>query len=478
MRRLAPPLAVLALAVLACNDAAQSLPPPMDEFFFPSGVALFPVAGGNSAMLVASSNYDLHYDKNNGATVLSVDPRPAEDGGSARPNGGALVMLGPGARVGSYTGPVALVDATNCPSNVGPVTPLALVASRLNRELYVLPVGADGSVAPCSGDACVLPLFEKIYDPFSVTVACRSDGQRRRAYVGYLRTPYVVFPSGLTVPSGVAWLTELDLDDLAGPHRDFPMGSGPVIAAAYDGLTDRLFAVGRAAGPSAPVFVVSLRNCAPSDTSCGPPPYVTIELAGVVRGADLSGIALSNPQPGLARRAYVTARIYDADLALQTGVRPAGDIGGVLLVLDLTENSNGIPSMRLINLVDVGTGPGQVTVLPVRPPDGATPRRDLVVLTNTAEGLLTVYDDDLGGVVRVFALDEYSGQPLAGRSPYALAVEPALLGTSTDPTARVYVGSFSQNMVSLVDVPVLTPGASTLYTGSGTTPYRIGTVGP
>jgi hypothetical protein len=447
----------------------------MDQFFYPAGVALTPVAGGNSAMLVASSNFDLHYDKNTGATVLSVDPRPVEEGGSARPGGGALVKFGAGAQVGSYTGPVTVADASNCPGLAGPV---ALVASRLDRDLFVLPIGAGGEMAPCDGTACLVPLFQQVYDPFAVTVACRSDGAARRAYVGYLRTPRVLFPGGYSISAGSAWLTEIDLDDPAGPHRDFFLGVGPVIAAAYDAGSDRLFAVGRASGPTAPVFIVNLRSCPPSDPDCLAPSYTTIELFGVVRGADLSGIALSNPQPGLGRRAYVTARIYDADLAASTGVRPAFDATGVLMVLDLEENASGNPSMRLLNLVDVGKGPGQVAVLPVRPPDGAAPRRDLVVLTNGNEGLLTVYDDDLGAVTRVFALDAYSGQPQAGRAPFALAVEPQLYGSGAGQFARVYVASFNQNMVSLVDVPVLTPGASTFYTGAGTVPYRIGTVGP
>ena len=62
-----------------------------------------------------------------------------------------------------------------------------------------------------------------------------------------------------------------------------------------------------------------------------------VEASDALRGAELVGIALSNPQPGRPRLAYIAARIYDETYAAATASRPPFDIGGALLVVELDE---------------------------------------------------------------------------------------------------------------------------------------------
>jgi hypothetical protein len=463
---------LLLAVVTACNENIAHVQPPMDRFFFPGGLALTPVAGGNQALLVASANFDLHYDRDVGATILSVDPSVYDEvngvGGSAGRPGGALVKLGPGAQVGSYTGPLALVDGSPCGLDPGLV---AYTASRYTGKLYRVPVGADGSVGPCQGTDCVLGLEQALSDPAALGVACRPDSLRSSLFVSYLRAPALG-----TYNTGTAWLSEFDLRDLGKPPRTFAMTDGPVGDMAYDALTDRLYAVGRFAGLFSPLFILDLPACSltnPLDQNACPNPRVrTVDLYGSLPGAELVGIALSNPQPGRLRSAYLSVRIYDVGYASAIGGRPGFDVGGAIMVVDLEEDLLGQPSARVRSVVPIGIGAGTVRVLPVRPGLG-----DLVVVPSTGDGTIQVYDDEVGAVVRVVSLDSTTGAPLAGHLPSATAVEDR--GTE----ALVYIASFQDWTVSALRVPLADPtSADLLRHPAGTplagTPLRIGSPKP
>ena len=479
MRRLAALLLVLA----ACGEPASVRTPPMDRFLAPSGLAVTSVparpGGGASALLVASANYDLAYDGPTGGTVISVNPDPAAQGGSAGQPGGALVKLpaAGGARKGSYTGALAVVDQASCPGYADPVhgsPATALVPSRYSGTLARLPVAADGGVVACDGPGCTVKFDEKLLDPFSVTVACRSDRTRRSAFVGFLQVAQL---GNSEVRTG--HVAELDLDAASpGVPSFFPIGLGPVSDMAYDALTDRLYVATRpvlSTSPSsrAPIYAVDLGGCRPGDEGCPLP--LESDLFAVLRGADLQGLALSNPQDGLGRRLYVAARVYDVSLFSLIGVRPTNDLAGALMVVDAAEDVSGRPALRGLRVVPVGTGPGQVRVLPARPPrpDG-TPRRDLVAVVTSQDGSLTLYDDETGQVVRVLSIDETSGAPETGRKPFSLAVEPAASGPADAPVGRVYVGAFQQSVVTLVDVPLLSPGTAQVVQKPTGGPARIG----
>jgi hypothetical protein len=463
-------LLLLVAASTACQENIAHDMPPMDRFTFPTGVALTAVAGGNQALVVVSANFDLRYDKQEGATVLSVDPgvydQATGTGGSAGRPDGALVKLGPGAQLGSYAGPVAVVDARTCPGWTA--APLAFSASRYTRLLYTFPIGDDGSVAPCQRAHCGLNLDPDILDPAAIGVACRSDAARRSLFVGYLHAPPVEGRS-----SGTAWLTEFDLDQLGG-SRTFALSPGPVGEMAYDGETDRLYAVGRFAGLVAPLFVLDLTKCRfdpdPTQNTCATPLARTVDLYSSVRGAELVSIALSNPQPGRPRLAYIAASIYDEAYALAIRGRPSFDLGGALLVVELDENLAGGTLARVRQVVPIGLGAGSVRVLPVRPGLG-----DLVVVPSSGDGSVYVFDDEIQRVSRIVTLDQSTGAPEAGHIPYSMAVEDR--GTE----ALVYIAAFTDGTVSVLRVPMADPASADMvrYPASAGTslagkPVRIG----
>ncbi len=452
-------LVLILLALSACDENLSHTQPPMDHFFFPVGIALTPVAGGNTAasgnqaLLVVSSNFDLRYDKQEGATLLSVDPGlydPATGLGSAgRPNGD-LLKLGPGAQLGSYAGPVAIADGVTCPGLTG--GPQAFVASRYTRKLYRFLV-QDGAVAPCSLDRpCQFDLDKDLLDPAPLGLACRSDGLRQSLWVSYLRSPRVG-----NVRPGTGWLSEFDLGDLGKQPRTIALAPGPVGDMAYDAQNDRLYAVGRFAGLTAPLYILDLPACvhhhkdAQGVPDCPTARVQTVDLYPSLRGAELVGIALSNPQPGRPRLAYISARVYDESYAAATQSRPPFDIGGALLVVELEEGVSGEPSGRIRQVVPIGLGAGMVRVLPVRSGLG-----DLVVVPSSGDGSLYVFDDQTHAVSRIVSLDEATGAPEAGRIPSSITVEDR--GTE----ALVYVAAFSDWSVSILRVPLANPDEADL----------------
>jgi hypothetical protein len=353
--------------------------------------------------------------------------------------------------MGSYAGPLAVADATTCPGLASGA--LGFSASRYTRKLYQFPIGADGSVAPCQGlepgRPCELDLDPDLTDPAAVAVACRSDGARRTLFVGYLRSPVLG-----AFAAGTAWLTEFNIDDLSAVPRTFALAPGPVRDMAYDALTDRLYAVGRFDGLFAPLFILDLSPCAyggPVDNSCAIPRLQTVDLYPSLAGAELVGIALSNPQPGFPRRAYIAVRVYDPSYAAAIGGRPSFDIGGALLVVDIQDDVIGQPAARVRAVVPIGLGAGSVRVLPVRP--GLA---DLVVVPSSGDGTIQLYDDEVGAVVRVVSIDQATGAPEAGRVPSATAVEDR--GTE----ALVYIASFRDWTVSVLRVPMADPTSADL----------------
>lgn len=440
-------LAPFLLAVAACAEPSATRTTPLDRFAGPSAVAL---TAGGQALVVASGNYDLSYDGVDGGTVISVDPVA-----SARYGGGALAPLGEGAHVGSFTGELVAVDADTCPtSDPANQLPEVLVATRFADQVWRLPLGAGGTLAPCTGAACVLPIDANLHDPFALTLACSAT--RRSAFVSYLRTASV---GGSAL---VGWIAQVDLDH-PGDTRVLRAGNDPTSGMAYDATTDRLYVMGRTS-LAANVFVMDLTPCPTGLAACATPVVTGADLSLTLEGLDLQSIALSNPQAGLGRRAYVSARLYDPALGKLLGVRPGADIGAALLVLDVEENRAGHPALTILDVIPVGMGASQVKVLPVRPG-----LRDVVVVSSAVEGVLTVYDDDTG-LTRTIPIDQRTGAPEAGRGPFGLAVALQPGGT----TARVYVAASQQGVVGIVDVPLATPGLAAAPRDAAGALLRIG----
>lgn len=464
-------LAPLLLAAVACGEPTSQAVTPTDRFAYPTAVALTEREGGGQALVVASGNFDLAFRGSDGGTVLSVDPSlalPDGTGGSAGRAGGALVKFGEGAHVGSFTGELVVADRQTCPiPGAASQAPEALVTTRYADQVWRLPMGADGSIAPCQG-GCLVPVPHGLFDPFGLALACRPDGLRRSAFVDFLR------PSTMGGVVEQGWLAEVDLDSPTSATRILPLGGSALGGMAYDAAADRLFVLGQQI-LSAHVHVLDLAPCPSSQQGCAAPAVSSVNLWGLLPGLDLQSIALSNPQAGLARRAYVSARVYDPNLAQLLGRRPGADLAAVLLVLDLQEGVNGRPSLALLSSVDLpaGLGPSQVRVLPVRAPVAGVPRRDAVVVSGAADGVMLVYDDD-DGALRYVPIDPTTGAPEVGRAPYGLAVERLAGATPDDDVARVYVAGSRAATVGILDVPLARPEqAKVLRTASGAI-VRIG----
>jgi hypothetical protein len=433
---------VVALAA-ACSEAQYSKPPPMDQFTWPIGLATYGLASGGTGLLVVSSNADLLYDTTSGGTVISLDP-------SVSP----LPWLG-AIRIPSFGGTIGVADEQTCPGiGAAAGSSLALVASRYDGTLVTAALGPDGSLTCPAG--CQVTLSSQYRNPYGIGIVCRGD--RRRAYVGDL---------GLAL-NGNAYLgliTEVDLNTGA----RVPIGGlpGAPYAFAYEAERDRLW-VTESSLIAAPLQAIDLSvPCVngPSDCVYG---RETVDLWPLLRGAEPRGIALSNPIPGEPRRAYIAVRVFDADLAAAAGGRPAYDTGAALLVVELSDGPLGqVPSPPpLVRMVPIGLGASEVRVLSPRiGPSG--PMHDLVAVTSTTEGLLTLYDDEAGAVAKVFALAETSGppenpasvpigSPLLGKLPFGLAWVPD--GTLD----RLYVGAFESGTVTAISVDPLHPSDATI----------------
>lgn len=418
--------ALLALAALACGVEEYARPPPLDRFTFPTGLALHRLPSGTNALLVVSTNIDLLYDAEAGGTVISLDP----SADPPRRLGAAVIP--------SFGGAIAVADEERCP---GLGAARALVGSRYSGTVSGLEVGAVGELT--CGPGCALEVPGSVLDPFGVATACLGD--RRYAYFGYL---------GLS--AGLGAVAEVDLD--TGESIELRTTAAPY-AMAHEPERDRLWITG-VAWQQAPIQYVELGiPCVVGERGC----YETqrYDLYPRLPGAEVRGLALSTPLPGVGRRAYVAVRFYDPDLAASLGARPSYDVSAALLVLDIEDGPLGRPPdpIPILNVVPIGLGASEVRVL-ARPG-----LRDLVVVTSTVEGLVTLYDDEIGAVSKVFALAQTMdpaenpggmplGTPLVGQQPFGLAVE------SRGGLEWIYVSAFGSSVVTAITVDPADPSGA------------------
>lgn len=427
-RAIAPAALLLALVGCLQGEAPDQLPE-LDRFYFPMGVATTRLDGGQAALLVASTNFDLRYSGEDGGTLLAVDPL-------ASPVGGALAVFD-GERIPSYAGPLAVADGASCPGTGSETAPSVVVASRLDDRIYRFAIDPASGALSCSGCARETP--SGFDDPFAVAVACGAEGNH--AFVGYLDPPQSTRGYG---PG--SWITELDLDDPLAPARQIELGDGPVRAMALDARTDRLWATTHSSGSRALLHSVALSD--PRWRGAAPWEAVdTVDLYPLLRGAELRAIAVgSSPGPGVSRL-FLTARLYDAESQDSTGVRPAGDVGGVLVVLDVAEGADGHPRVSVRAVESIGLGVGDVGVV------RRAGKADLAVATAADDDLLVVYDDETGTVLHAIAHNA-QGIAILGDRPLGIAVDQ--IGTGV---ADVFVTGFGSHIVTRFRLDPATPSA-------------------
>lgn len=426
--RLVRTVALLAAALAACSPEERVDPlPPADRFYYPIGLATASVGAGPTRLLVASSNFDLRYSAPDGGTLHSVGlddcgavPTPASC--AAAPGPVTPLDVVP---IASYAGPLAVADAAACGMDE------VLVASRYEDVLYRFTLQSDGSLA--CGPGCRIDLDGRPDDPFAVAVACGSSGHH--AFVGFLDTPDSTRGAGAG-----AWIAEVDLDS-AEPTRILEIGDGPIRALAYEREADRLWLAARSSGERALLYSVVLSD----PTWRGSSPWEAMESVDLAdqldldplfgfAGLELRSLALGTYVAGEPRRLYAVGRLYDKESQATSGVRPSGDVGGVLLALEVTESSAGTPEVQVAGYGRLGTGARDVAVVPYL-------GSDYVLVTAVDGDKLTAFDEDGGDPVWELGHDAI-GLPLVGDRPIALAVDADAAGGPD-----VYVGSFGDHLV-------------------------------
>jgi len=478
-------VAVLAgLAAAGCTDSYPASLPPSDSFYFPVGIAVRQLppascaapATSCSALVVVSTNFDLRYDQTTGGTVLSVNPDTSTD--TFDPSSpGHLDTLG-FLRIGSFGGELAIAE-TSCPASwpscrsgcpelaaagLGDGVARVVTASRADQTVYLADM--DGTGALTCGPTCPAVLSLQSLDPYGVGLACGSQAgvSAASAYVSQLRA---INNQGL--------LTRLDL--VGGAFDTVELASPTTYTSAFD-PTDGLLFLSTQLGLTQPLrWFRPLLLPAVTSGASNAPAVQQVDLATDLRGTLTRDLQVSNDRT----RLYVVLELFDADALANSGVIIAR--GGAIGVFDLTRNSFNQPSMTLLAAVPTCLGSGQARVLPPRPlaPDGHVPR-DLVAVTCDVDGTLVLYDDEAGKVVDFVGLDPVTGVPLLGRQPFGLAVEPldpsratvstlpdaAALGYGPSPCGagsscvRLYVASFEQSWVNILEMDAAQPGSLTL----------------
>ncbi len=436
MPRFPKKIALLALGLAAaCGEHAISSPPPHDRFFFPTGMAVRHLPDGRTQLLVVSSNFDLRYDT---GTLLSVDP---DASGDALQGDTSLAVLGTADRPGwipvdSFGGELKVAEWAACPP-LG--ENLAITTSRQAVEAYFVSLGDDGSLT--CGDGCRLPLNQGYADPYGVVVACSSFYPRASAFFTYLRGPQnegLVSEVPLATDANGVLLTPGSTGQRT--RNDFDLGVGDVHSGAFDPVTARLFLTPNNTVGADPLRWLELtvpRLYSPAF------PVQSYDLYAAVRGSIGRGIALSTD----GTRAYLTLVLYDSLEASRSGSIFVQ--GSALAILDIRPDPTGITIPQVLDVLPLESGAAEVQVI-ARPG-----RRDLLAITSSDAGSLVLYDDDVGQVVKTFGTDAATGLPVLGRQPFGVALEehpdPSRC-TRGAPCVRLFVGSFEQGTVGVVEL--------------------------
>jgi hypothetical protein len=484
LKKIAP--LTLTLAAVSCSEVDVAQAPPLRDpatLFFPTGLALTraPELGGHTTLLVVSSNWDLRYSS---GSLVAIDADEALERSSTgdfsiHPLGAA----GSEVPIGNNGGELRILDADTCPGyfqgKTGQVAE-ALVTSRADRNLYRVPIAADGTLT-CADAKCgtyLSPTDDS--QPYDVAIACQLGGggggaTRSLAYVSYV-----------AATSNHAWLTELDLaDPTRRVDRDITVSANqpnfdPAVSASFisasptgnlvwDPARKRLYVTSREQTINyAPLYWFDL----PAAGLASARPNIS-NIFDLIRGTSMRAMVLSQDRT----RAFAVLPIYDANEANRSGA--IYTTGAALAVLDLspldaTLTPNGaLP--RLQNLVSIDLGASELVRLPYR---GGAER---VAIASMDDGTLSIYDDGIGKIVKVFGLNAAApaqvpanvsanllqpGNPMLGRTLWAIAAENAdgrCRGSDghLDPGQavcdRIYVGSFAQNTVSVVELDPASP---------------------
>jgi DNA-binding beta-propeller fold protein YncE len=450
-----PLLASLALLVVACTETAPR-PPPTTRFIYPSGIVHRPVESQPHGVLyVASANFDRCYDQ---GTVIAVDldklrldpndpasvslPAIGAAAASSEPLRFETLDLGIGEQshvaIQSFASDMALwtPSAASSPRLFIPTRSdgdfLQVIEAPTPTQLACLGQGLDKR--DCSADG--VPLSEKngtgtelLRAPSPIGVAVSSEGK--------------VWVTHLTPASSPdddqefnAYVVRMDADagntdamrSSASFNRVSPLGTLPeggthaaAIGEKYVFVTGR-YASGISNANSTRRFLIRALD---KET---PSRVVDLGVDLAFAALDARGLALDSAQ----KRLYVAVRSPDA-----------------LLVVDVLDATTAQPRLAVVGVVPMPDGPSQVKMIRRNDLEGLTGRSDLVAVSSSEGGVVSIFDPDVGQVVAQIPVGEDASETNA--QPYGLAIQRAETGRA----ARIFVSNFGEGRISVIDIPDL-----------------------
>lgn len=412
---------VVAGALLAgCAQETPGTPPPNDRFYYPTGVALVPGAdGGPGFLYVASSNFDLRFNRGTLAAVdLASLPLPA-----SAPSVPATIdaaHIASQVKIDVFAGPLGVYQPAGAPATMRRL----FVAGRQNNTLDAVDV--DGATLKCTLDASTddcaasaVNLGDALSDAWRPTVV--GDN----VFVSHLSPLDNPKGSGKARVSSLARISATDLKTrvvLPLGAADSDIGTEPV--SAMQAIGDYLFLGGRAVlnANTAPMRYVRLPvfdAFAQSNTVVEGAGKVLLDPEIDLR--DVRSMALSSDKS----RLFVITRAPDA-----------------LAVLQVAPDFSGFPRFTVAGVADLPSGASEMAVISRGPG-----RRDLVAVTCQTTNVVALYDDELGREVA-----ELRG---VGEQPFGIAAGPRPGGG-----ARLYATAFGRGTFSVIDLPDLDNAAS------------------
>ncbi len=391
-------------------------PPDKTRFYYPTGIAWLPDpdGGGSGFIYVASSDFDLRFNR---GTIAAVDVAALEgsmDAGPQYPDAGVFVPHSDTSFISSivtidpFAGPISTFRMPDGTARL-------FVAGRENNVLQSIDI--DGGI----GMTCAA--LDGGTDCFAnaVVLATGTFDQLRDAYRPVVTTDGQVFVSGITPidhPYGSninfsAALAEVDGRTLGSPSF-IQLGAAP--AEASDGLAQvgrLLYISGRAFGGD--INTTPLRRLNLDD-----PGATLINSNLTYKSNVLDGRAIAASSD--ASRLFMVVRDPEA-----------------LLTLDMTNGADGWPNEQVLNEVELPPGAGELVVI-----SRGIGRGDVVAVTCADDGSVALYDDELGIVEAV--VHGLGSQPFgiaAGANPNAPA------------GARLFVTAFGQGGVAVIELPSL-----------------------
>lgn len=437
--RLASLIALVVLAVAACDNGAEDglPPPPFDgepaRFFFPTGIAVTP---DGEHLLVANSNFDRAF---NSGTLLQIDLAAFDEAAGAadrRTDTLPAAQVVARGRIDSFAGPLA--------SNAAGTS--VWLATR-NRDLLIR-APLDGGRLSCPNDDCstdAIPLGPQgMDDPFSVVPAeVILPG-------GTAPEPVVVVnhlaPEGASDAEQSGWIAVIPERVASASQKPFEngafrirMGEYTTSALAWSDVTGRLFAGGcflRVAGESVVACRVDFERAEASQNilrsvqlAAGPDAQPLTSQLGTLTGgrAETLDVALSSDRSLL----YVATKTPNA----------------LLVVVPPEPGSTAIPTLRAV--IPLASTPGRLHVI-------ARPEGDLVAATALEDDALLLVEPAAGRV---------AAQVLpVGDGPYDVT------SVETEDGHRLFVSLFFSCGVAAVDVPASRPFDAAVVSTVGACP--------